>query len=105
MTKAWKVLERKVAEAFNSERNLSLGRAVSDVTINVKLVPSVKFDIEVKLSSYLPKYLENVLGQAEKNCKEGRLPLGILKPKGKMLEGGYVVMRMRDFMKLIEREE
>jgi len=93
--RAWKAFERKVAKILGGKRIPSSGAA-----------PGFKGDvehplffIECKWGKHIPKtIIEWYLKAKEQAKKESKIPIVVMKPKGKHEE--YVVISLTDFAKL-----
>lgn len=85
--KAWKQFERRLAkDRVNGKRVGVLGG--EDVT-------SRCFSEEAKLLKKIPRFIEKVMAQAEENCPPRKIPVVIIKPKGKGIpdKDAYVLTR------------
>lgn len=95
---AWKNHERQVAKDFGGKRHLR-GADFSEVAGDVDLPDDSPFQIECKYRAALPKIITETLRQA-RGYKEGKIPLAILKEKGK---SGYIVcLSGEDFQTIVK---
>lgn len=88
--------EKKVADLVGGKRLGILGK--EDVEHH-------QFSFEVKMRKVLPKFLKNCYEQASKNCPENRLPVVILKEKGKRYEDCLVIINFKDFIGCVVKKE
>ncbi len=97
--KDWKQAERRIAAEIGGRRVPVSGRQRGDV-------PDVAHDslsVEVKSRQRLPQWLEDAMRQAEAAAADGQLPVTVLhEDRGRYTEA-LVVMRIKDFTKLIEK--
>lgn len=96
-TQTWKHVELWYARALGVERNskTGLGENTPDVCL-------ISFDIEIKHGKQIPKTVVKFMGQAEKNCEEGKVPVVIMHPLNGKYEDGLVMMRFTDWKDLID---
>ena len=87
----WKSVERRIARELGGERVGILGR---------EDVRHERLSVEVKTRRALPKFLSRSYAQAAGNAKEGKIPLLILKEKGKQYADCLVVVSLGDFLAL-----
>jgi len=85
----WKDVERRIARELGGERVGILGR--EDVRHD-------RYSIEVKTRLELPAFLKGAYGQAQSNAAEGKVPLLVLKEKGKRFDDCLCVLRLADFL-------
>jgi hypothetical protein len=84
----WKEVERRIARELGGERVGILGR--EDVRHD-------RYSVEVKTRLELPAFLKGAYGQAQSNAAEGKVPLLVLKEKGKRFADCLVILRFADF--------
>lgn len=87
----WKSVERRLARELGGERVGILGR--EDVRHG-------RLSVEVKTRQALPRFLVNCYGQAVDNARPGKVPLLVLKEKGKRYADCLCVLRLSDFLGL-----
>lgn len=71
--------------------NTALGMRSADVETSA-------YSVEVKHKAKLPKWLNDAVSQAHRNCTAGRLPLVVLHQSGWRRENDLVVLRMGEFL-------
>ena len=64
-----------------------------------------QFSFEVKMRKVLPKFLKGCYEQAIRNCPKNRLPVVILKEKGKRYEDCLVIINFKDFISCVVKKE
>jgi hypothetical protein len=97
--KDWKTCERHVAELLGGKRVPVSGRARGDAPD----VAHERLSIEVKSRKTLPAWLLDALAQARAATKDGRVPVAVLHQDRKQYRDALVVMRLADFVELLER--
>ena len=85
--KAWKSLERYIAEYLGGQRDWT---ALEDVTHDL-------YSVEAKHRKQLPQWLHDAMTQAETNSPDGKVAIVVLHQKHQPREDCYVVMRLRTF--------
>jgi len=91
MSGNWKNVERRLAREIGGERVGILGH--EDVRHD-------RLSVEVKSRRELPRFLMKSYGQAVDNAKAGKIPLLILKEKGKRFADCLCILRLEDFQSL-----
>ncbi len=86
--KSWKAFERRVAKKIGGRRTGVLGG---------EDVEHPRWSIECKLLQFLPKWLTEIMKQAEDNCPTGKIPLAVVKQKYDNDEDAYVILRSKNF--------
>jgi hypothetical protein len=97
--KNWKTCERRIAELLGGRRVPVSGRTRGDAPD----VAHERFSIEVKSRKTLPAWLLDALAQARAATKDGRVPVAVLHQDGQQYRDALVVMRLADFVELLER--
>jgi hypothetical protein len=97
--KDWKTCERRIAQLLGGQRVPVSGRTRGDVPD----VAHHRLSIEVKSCKTLPAWLLNALAQARAATKDGRVPVAVLHQDGQQYRDALVVMRLADFVELLER--
>jgi hypothetical protein len=87
----WKSVERRLARELGGERVGILGR---------EDVRHERLSVEVKTRRALPRFLVSCYGQAVDNARAGKIPLLILKEKGKRYQDCLCILRLGDFLSL-----
>lgn len=90
----WKRAERRVAKAVGGERRPVRGRGEPDV-----VAPGL--DLEVKYRRALPRWLKEAVEQA--SGRRRSLKAAVLLERGKHIDSALVVMKMREFRRLLRR--
>ena len=95
--KAWKVHERKTAEALGGMRVPITGRQRGSAPD----VEHKQLSIECKHRETIPKWIDNAMDQAEASIKDKeQVPIVVIHAKGRHREDDYVVLRMKHFQAL-----
>ena len=97
--KDWKACERRIAQLLGGQRVPVSGRARGDAPD----VAHERFSIEVKSRKTLPAWLLGALAQARAATKDGRVPVAVLHRDRQQYRDALVVMRLADFVELLER--
>jgi len=96
MSKAWKLHEKRTAEALGGKRisrGANFGESMPDVMHE-------SLSIECKYRAKLSRFLMDGLRQAEKYSDGKKIPVLCLKQRG--MRGALVVMKIEDFKKILE---
>lgn len=91
--KNWQRTQTEVSKFLGAKETGKKGKAVADAEHPC-------FVVEIKHKKEVPKWITDILKQAEKYAKDMKLdrpPLGIIKPKGKHTKNSIVFMRLKDF--------
>jgi len=88
--------EKKVADLVGGKRVGILGK--EDISHK-------QFSFEVKMRKILPKFLKGCYEQACANCEAGKLPVVVLKEKGKRYEDCLVIINFKDFINCVVEKE
>jgi hypothetical protein len=97
--KDWKTCERRIAQLLGGRRVPVSGRTRGDTPD----VAHERLSIEVKSRKTLPAWLLDALAQARAATKDGRVPVAVLHQDHKQYRDAVVVMRLGDFVELLER--
>ncbi|MHB0999630.1 MAG: hypothetical protein ACYC27_10310 [Armatimonadota bacterium] len=73
--KTWKAEERKVAGEFGVRRNPNNGENREDISAG-------GLSIQVKHGAQVPKFIENTMAQARRDCHDGCVPVAAFHRKG-----------------------
>jgi hypothetical protein len=98
--KDWKACERRIAELLGGQRVPVSGRTRGDAPD----VAHDRFSIEVKSRKTLPAWLLDALAQARAATKDGRAPVTVLHQDRQQYRDALVVMRLADFVRMLEKE-
>lgn len=99
--KAWKKLERRVAELLGGVRVPVSGRQRGDA-------PDVlhpTFSVEVKHRGKLPEWLFDAMRQAEASDRGGQVPLVVLHQKGMSVPMSFAIVRLADLIEMNKQIE
>ena len=88
--------EKRIADEIGGKRLGVLGK--EDVAHH-------QFSFEIKSRKVLPKFLKNCYEQATRNCPKDRLPVVVLKEKGKRYEDCLVIINFKDFISCVVKKE
>jgi hypothetical protein len=97
--KDWKACERRIAQLLGGQRVPVSGRSRGDAPD----IAHERLSIEVKSRKTLPAWLLDALAQARAATKDGRVPVAVLHQDGQQYRDALVVMRLADFVELLER--
>jgi hypothetical protein len=97
--KDWKACERRIAQLLGGQRVPVSGRTRGDAPD----IAHERLSIEVKSRKTLPAWLLDALAQARAATKDGRVPVAVLHQDGQQYGDALVVMRLADFVELLER--
>ena len=97
--KDWKACERRIAQLLGGQRVPVSGRTRGDAPD----VAHERLSIEIKGRKTLPAWLLDALAQARAATKDGRVPVAVLHQDGQQYRDAVVVMRLADFVELLER--
>ena len=86
---AWKQWERAVCKAFGGERYWEVPEECKHTGV---------FAPEAKYRKKLPKWLEDMMVQAENQAHENQIPLVALTERYRKRDDAYVIIRFRDFL-------
>lgn len=91
--KNWQRTQKEVSEFLGAKETGEKGKPTPDA-----MHPC--FIVEIKHKEELPKWIGNVLKQAEKYAEKRRIdkpPLAVIKQKGKHIKNAVVFMYLKDF--------
>lgn len=92
----WKTTERVIANRLGGRRVGVRGIAAPDVMTSWA-------SVEVKVRKHLPAWLKSAVQQAEANALPDTLPLVVLHELSQQHNEDLVIMRLRDFERLLNR--
>ena len=92
----WKATEREVAKRLGGRRVPITGRQRGDVPD----VAHPVWSVEVKHRRVLPSWLHTAMSQAICAVRDDQVPIVVLHEAGRLHDGDYVVVRMRDWVEL-----
>lgn len=99
-TSTWKAVERSIAALLKGKRVPVTGRTRGSAPD----IAHGQFSIEVKHRESFPDWLFDAYDQAEKsnNKRKTKIPVVILHQKGVKYEDSFVVLKLKDLIKLNE---